>query len=252
MYKLHKLPIELIRSLMIDINHSLIYYNLIQTNTLFLDILSAQDLINIKNSYKVKVHKINDNICSEQDFWTNFSREADEQYIYYILPNEFKHGICIAWFYNEIIVSKYDNNQKLTVNFYNKGAKHFSHEYKYLDDGYIVIGRNINNQIECSTRYFTMPPCGDISHKNIHKNIHKTYCTDEKLGTHMIAKVSTKEDYSCISKRFYDNGMLKSVHHHNNVDTRDYTYTKYHINGDIKEEGKCENNIITKIEAINN
>ena len=206
------LPTELIRLLALITNNSLTYYNLIQTNTLFLDILSAQDLINIKNNYKIMVCK--------------YAKT------YYILPNGVKHGKQIEIYYNGRDVSTYNNGKKYTHNTYIKNTLCSLSEWKYLDDGYIIVGRHPNNEITFITRYFTLD--------NI---IPKTYHINRKANI-INAKVKyTPNVYVLILRKFYSNGKLKTVRTHNNIDLI-YRYSLYSKYGCLKEQYKRKNNKI--------
>jgi antitoxin component YwqK of YwqJK toxin-antitoxin module len=112
--ELLNLPLEITRELLLSIDDSLTYYNLIQVNSLFLDILTEGDKEHIKKSLSTYVkERINNNIDC----------------YYYRLPNGYKHGKYIELYKHYDTLSRkcyYVNGKKEGVErtWYTNGKKH--------------------------------------------------------------------------------------------------------------------------------
>jgi hypothetical protein len=116
------LPLEITRELLLSIDDSLTYYYLIQTNTLFLDILTDGDKEHIKKSLSTYVKEV---LYNYTDCY------------YYVLPNGQKHGLYRELYKINGAITKecyYINDKKegLFREWFTNGK--LSKEFTYVND----------------------------------------------------------------------------------------------------------------------
>lgn len=221
------LPAELIRYYLLQLDDSLIYFNLIQANTLFLDILSENDKEHIKYNFCTYVHNVTDLGIKYQGIHTDKIGTY-----FYTLPNGYLHGNYVRYNLSHGYILHtiyYKDNDVLSGKYYLKTGKlDFEYENIYIGDGKRRFIIRNNRNIITTIKYFTLDTNRCIE-------THRYYNNDGILQS---KRNYNNKLYYCVCKKYHLDGNIKSKEYFR--DSQDNLHShkvKYRPDRSIKSEG---------------
>lgn len=155
------LPNELLNMLIDSIDNSLTFFNILQTNSIFMLILSHKNVENIKKSFCTITCTISNIVLTMNSYVKIYNN---------ILPNGYKHGNEYKIYNNKTVIRKgvYHNNKKhgpITKYYYS-----IYHSNRIIKE----VGQYYNNQKE--GRWIGYHKTGKISSIEDYKNGEITNC----------------------------------------------------------------------------
>ena len=203
-----ELPLEIIHKLLYDIDPN-IFINIIQTNSIFLDVLTKKDIKDMKNKFRIiKRFKYN-----YKEFY-EIARHSVMNYdgynvniTCYVLPNGHKHGkfVVVANIYgNDLLISGHykDNLPSGKWVWYNiNGFK--------VTDGYYKKGK------ETSWWYYTGHRCAELEYGRYENGFKIGYWSSyDKMGNLISDFIQYIEDGNAyLMGRTWEHGKIMEEYH---------------------------------------